>query len=118
VESSLQQKVFLPFLTLMGTRAGIIAFVRVYSLLAFFERRQLVAVCVENKIDVSSTSMPLAEDQAHHGNMAKSGGFQFRLALPFGQLVLCAFILWPVHGLILSQLGLPRTTDVSIGVFP
>lgn len=55
--------------------------------------------------------MPLAEEQDDHGNMAKSGGFQFRLALPFGQLVLCAFILWPIRGLILSELGLPRTMD-------
>ena len=41
------------------------------------------------------------------GNELKIGGFQFRLALPLGQRVLCALILWPIRGIIRFHLGLP-----------
>src|SRR5262249_55928229 len=38
---------------------------------------------------------------------ARVHGVPFRLALPLGQLVLCALILWPIRGLIFAELGLP-----------
>jgi hypothetical protein len=41
------------------------------------------------------------------GNEMKMRGFQFRLALPLGQLAPCALILWPMRGLIRFELGLP-----------
>src|SRR5260370_17287202 len=41
------------------------------------------------------------------GSSAGNNGFLFRLALPLGQLVLCALILWPIRGLIFVKFGLP-----------
>jgi hypothetical protein len=38
-------------------------------------------------------------------------GISFRLALPLGQLVLCALILWPTRGYIFNELGLPEWTQ-------
>lgn len=38
-------------------------------------------------------------------------GLPFRLALPLGQLALCALILWPTRGYIFYELGLPESTQ-------
>jgi len=45
------------------------------------------------------------------GERSKNRGFSFRLALPCGQLVLCALILWPTRGYIFYELGLPEWTQ-------
>ncbi|HKF21842.1 MAG TPA: hypothetical protein VKE93_09745 [Candidatus Angelobacter sp.] len=41
-------------------------------------------------------------------------GFSFRLALPLGQLVLCAVILLPIRGYIFYELGLTRLAEPAL----
>jgi hypothetical protein len=38
----------------------------------------------------------------------KNTGFRFRWALPLGQLVICAVLLWPARQLLFLELGVPR----------
>src|SRR5215472_17155569 len=55
-----------------------------------------------------SRPMSIAQEEVRAaGEGARVHGVPFRLALPLGQLVLCALILWPIRGLILAELGLP-----------
>jgi len=59
-----------------------------------------------------------AEAPAHGvGNQSKMSGFRFRLALPVGQLALCALILWPLRGMIRFELGLPMGMGGAPWVF-
>src|SRR5262249_46344768 len=41
-------------------------------------------------------------------------GFPFRWALPFGQLVVCAVLLWPVRPRIAYELGLPMLASPPV----
>ena len=55
-----------------------------------------------------SRPMSIAQEEVRGADAgARVHGVPFRLALPLGQLVLCALILWPIRGLILAELGLP-----------
>src|SRR5262249_49985552 len=47
------------------------------------------------------------------GGGAKVQGIPFRVALPLGELFLCALILWPIRGLIFAELGLPMAMGLT-----
>ena len=58
--------------------------------------------------------MSIAQEEVRAaGEGARVHGVPFRLALPLGQLVLCALILWPIRGLILAELGLPMAVRLT-----
>jgi hypothetical protein len=58
--------------------------------------------------------MSIAQEEVRVvGEAARVHGVPFRLALPLGQLVLCALILWPIRGLIFAELGLPRVMRLT-----